>query len=120
MVEVLEAGNLVAQKLPRLSVIFSFRNEEANIPELLRRTRSVAQQETEHGTLSGYELIFVNDASTDGSLDLLSAQPTIRATFASSICRGPSGMIPACWLAWRRRAETLSSASMPISRIRRN
>jgi glycosyltransferase involved in cell wall biosynthesis len=71
MVEVLHSGDRVAQELPRLSVVFSFRNEESNIPELLRRTRSVAQREAQRGTLSGYELIFVNDASTDGSLELL-------------------------------------------------
>ena len=71
MVEVLDSGNRVAHVLPRLSVVFSFRNEEANIPELLHRTRSVLRREAERGTLSGYELIFVNDASTDGSFDLL-------------------------------------------------
>ncbi|HEX4071017.1 MAG TPA: glycosyltransferase family 2 protein [Planctomycetaceae bacterium] len=70
MVEVL-AGDRVAHELPRLSVVFSFRNEEANIPELLHRTRLVLRREAQRGTLSGYELIFVNDASTDGSLDLL-------------------------------------------------
>jgi glycosyltransferase involved in cell wall biosynthesis len=56
---------------PRLSVIFSFRNEEENIPELLQRVRSVLAAEIEQGNLSSYELIFVNDASTDRSLDLL-------------------------------------------------
>ena len=71
MVEVLDAGDRAVRELPRLSVVFSFRNEQANIPELLHRTRSVLRREAERGTLSGYELIFVNDASTDGSLDLL-------------------------------------------------
>jgi dolichol-phosphate mannosyltransferase len=71
MDEVLDAGDRAARELPRLSVVFSFRNEQANIPELLHRTRSVLRREAERGTLSGYELIFVNDASTDGSLDLL-------------------------------------------------
>ena len=47
-----------------LSVVFSFRNEEGIIDELLRRM---------HNALKGYdyELIFVNDDSTDGSLALL-------------------------------------------------
>ncbi|TLN13765.1 glycosyltransferase, partial [bacterium] len=51
----------------RLSIILSFRNEEGNIPELLRRLRSTLNQipELEH------ELIFVNDASTDNSLMML-------------------------------------------------
>jgi len=51
---------------PRLSVVLSFRNEAEVIPELLRRLeRAVSALE------GGYELIFVNDASDDGSLDLL-------------------------------------------------
>jgi len=58
-----EAGR---SSLMLLSVVFSFRNEEEVIPELIRRVR---------GTLDNlklrYELIFVNDASTDGSLELL-------------------------------------------------
>jgi glycosyltransferase involved in cell wall biosynthesis len=58
---------------PRLSVIVSFRNEEDNIPELLRRTRTTLQAEVRQGTLSSYELVFVNDASTDRSLELLEA-----------------------------------------------
>ena len=46
-----------------LSIVFSFRNEEKNIPELVERTTK---------TLSDfrnwkYELIFVNDCSTDNS-----------------------------------------------------
>ncbi|MBI2061779.1 MAG: glycosyltransferase family 2 protein [Nitrospirae bacterium] len=49
-----------------LSVVFSFRNEQAVIPELIRRVEAALDPLTPH-----YELIFVNDASTDGSLDLL-------------------------------------------------
>ena len=48
-----------------ISVVFSFRNEEKVIPELIHRVSSVLE------TLGEYELIFVNDASTDGSLELL-------------------------------------------------
>jgi dolichol-phosphate mannosyltransferase len=52
-----------------LSVVLSFRNEEAVLPELLRRLTS---------TLSPlgleYELVFVNDASDDGSLRLLAEE----------------------------------------------
>lgn len=50
-----------------LSVVFSFRNEEQNIPELVRRVseslRGVADLR--------YELIFVDDASTDRSKEIL-------------------------------------------------
>ncbi|MDO8426386.1 MAG: glycosyltransferase family 2 protein [Deltaproteobacteria bacterium] len=49
-----------------ISVVLSFRNEEETIPELVRRL---------HNSLSplgfDYELIFVNDSSTDRSLSVL-------------------------------------------------
>jgi len=54
-----------------LSVVFSFRNEEDVLPELIARTRKVIAQEQAQGTISSYELIFVNDASTDRSLEIL-------------------------------------------------
>jgi dolichol-phosphate mannosyltransferase len=50
-----------------VSVVFSFRNEEDNIPELVRR---VASAIAEIGGVA-YEMIFVNDDSADRSLDLL-------------------------------------------------
>jgi len=47
-------------------VVLSFRNEQEVLPELIARLREVM------GSLSlDYELVFVNDASTDGSLPLL-------------------------------------------------
>jgi dolichol-phosphate mannosyltransferase len=56
---------------PVLSVVLSFRNEADVIPELtLRLAKSL------EGAGIDYELIFVNDASTDGSLALLE---TLRA-----------------------------------------
>ena len=61
----------IAQHPARLSVIFSFRNEDAVIPELVRRTRQVLEGERSQGQVSGYELIFVDDASDDRSVDLL-------------------------------------------------
>ena len=49
-----------------LSVVLSFRNEQEVLDELIRRLRQTLDP------LDGdYELIFVNDASTDGSLELL-------------------------------------------------
>lgn len=49
-----------------ISVVFSFRNEEENLPVLIKRT-----QETIEKTGYEYEIIFVNDASTDRSLEIL-------------------------------------------------
>ncbi len=52
----------------QLSVVLSFKNEQAVIPELLRRlTLAIAPMKID------YELIFVNDASTDQSLNILTA-----------------------------------------------
>ncbi len=51
-----------------ISMIFSFRNEVENLPELIRRTRAVLE-----ATAYEHEMIFVNDDSNDGSLDLLLA-----------------------------------------------
>ncbi len=50
-----------------LSFVFSFRNEEENIPELVRRVTAVAESIAD----LRHEMIFVNDASTDNSLALL-------------------------------------------------
>jgi glycosyltransferase involved in cell wall biosynthesis len=49
-----------------LSVVFSFKNEAPVIPELIRRTELVLSKID-----WDYELIFVNDASTDASLEVL-------------------------------------------------
>jgi len=49
-----------------LSVIFSFRNEEDVLDELIKRLRLTLDSLNVR-----YELIFVNDASIDGSLELL-------------------------------------------------
>ncbi len=56
---------------PFLSIVFSFRNEQDVLPELLERVRSVMNEEKVQGLLKDYELIFVNDASTDRSVDIL-------------------------------------------------
>jgi dolichol-phosphate mannosyltransferase len=56
---------------PFLSVVLSFYNESAVIPELLRRLRTTLNGEIENGKIAKYELVFVNDRSTDGSVDLL-------------------------------------------------
>jgi dolichol-phosphate mannosyltransferase len=51
---------------PVVSIVFSFRNEEAVLEELVRRTT-----EALNTTSLPYELIFVNDTSTDRSLEIL-------------------------------------------------
>ena len=55
----------------KISVIFSFRNEAEVLPELIRRTRIVFKNALEAGMISSYELIFVDDASQDRSLEIL-------------------------------------------------
>ena len=52
-----------------VSIIFSFRNEEENLPELLSRITKMFDSHLESKYL--LELIFVNDFSTDNSLNLL-------------------------------------------------
>ena len=49
-----------------VSVVFSFKNEEAVIPELIRRLEATFSKVD-----FDYEIIFINDASTDASLELL-------------------------------------------------
>lgn len=56
---------------PSLSVVLSFRNEESVLPELLRQLRAVLRPLQAAGRLRSYELIFVNDLSSDGSEALL-------------------------------------------------
>lgn len=54
-----------------LSMVFSFRNEECVLPELIRRVRAVMGQVKADGLVDAYELIFINDASTDNSSRIL-------------------------------------------------
>ena len=51
---------------PLVSVVFSFRNERQNIPTLIARLDAMFAR-----TSVDYELLFVNDASDDGSLEAL-------------------------------------------------
>lgn len=51
---------------PRISIVIPFLNEEDNIPELYARLKSVLD-----GVGRSYELVFVDDGSTDGSFALL-------------------------------------------------
>lgn len=54
-----------------VSVVFSFYNEQEVLPELIRRTRAVFDLLIASGQIGDYELIFVNDASTDASEQIL-------------------------------------------------
>jgi len=56
---------------PILSIIFSFRNEEDVLQELISRVRAVLTKEKERNAIAGWELVFVNDASNDRSLEVL-------------------------------------------------
>jgi dolichol-phosphate mannosyltransferase len=51
---------------PLISVVFSFRNERQNIPTLIARLDAMFAP-----LPADYELLFVNDASNDGSLEAL-------------------------------------------------
>jgi dolichol-phosphate mannosyltransferase len=62
-----------ARSAPRISVVFSFYNEARVLPELIVRTRRTLAALCERGVVTGYEMVFVDDASTDGSLEVLSA-----------------------------------------------
>ena len=55
--------------MPLVSVVLSFRNEAENIPTLVARLAAMFAAEP-----VDYELVFVNDASTDRSLELLMAE----------------------------------------------
>ncbi|BAH73442.1 glycosyltransferase family 2 protein [Solidesulfovibrio magneticus] len=60
--------------LPYVSVVLSFYNEECVLPELLRRLRAVFREEIARESVRGYELIFVDDASTDNSAAVLNEE----------------------------------------------
>ena len=69
---------------PYVSIVFSFRNEEAVLEELLDRLHAVLEPAG-----VDYEFIFVNDASTDRSLEILTERakddPCIRVINMSSV-----------------------------------
>jgi len=114
---------------PLVSVVFSFRNEAETLPALVARVAAVLGAEP-----IDYELIFVNDASTDASMAMLvglrAANPRIKivnmsrrfgvaecARAGMAFARGdaviymdadlqdPPEVLPALLAAWRRGAE---------------
>ena len=69
-------------KQKKISIIFSFRNEEQTLKELYCRTQAVLERSN-----FLYEMIFVNDASTDSSrtilTDLASKDQSVKAVHLS-------------------------------------
>ena len=61
----------IPPKVLKISMIFSFRNEEDVLPELISRVRNVLKLEKDKGIVSSHELIFINDRSTDRSEEIL-------------------------------------------------
>lgn len=59
------------KKINKISVIYSFYNEENVIKDLLDRTRKTLSTILLKEMASNYEIIFVNDCSTDNSKNLL-------------------------------------------------
>jgi len=64
----------MSRQLSKISVVLSFYNEETVIPELLTRIRAVFGALIECRRIRDYELVFVNDDSTDGSLQCLQGE----------------------------------------------
>ena len=58
----------------KISVILSFLDEEEVLPELIKRLRNVFSNLKKKQIVSSYELIFVNDNSSDGSEKLLTSE----------------------------------------------
>lgn len=59
---------------PLISVVLSFYNEEQVLVELICRLRAVFRDLQGMGAIRGYELVFVNDDSTDRSLEILTEE----------------------------------------------
>lgn len=56
----------MSTKTPQISIVLPIYNEEKNIPVLYERLHKVLSE-----NFSDYEVIFINDGSSDGSLNLL-------------------------------------------------
>lgn len=62
------------RKFDKVSVVLSFYNESAVLPELIKRLRLVFSDLIASKILTSYELIFVNDNSTDDSESYLMSE----------------------------------------------
>ena len=65
---------MIKRTAPRISVVLSFYNEAAVLPELITRLRAVFLALQQAAKVSSYELIFVNDNSQDQSESYLRSQ----------------------------------------------
>ena len=83
----------------RLSVVFSFKNEEEVLPELLERMKHVLG-----GLDLDYEMIFVNDASLDLSLLILSQAAEHEERIKILTMTRSFGVTP-CFMAGIRHAQ---------------
>jgi dolichol-phosphate mannosyltransferase len=54
-----------------LSIVFSFRNEDEVLAELVERVRAAMGEARQKELINNYQMVFVNDASSDNSLALL-------------------------------------------------
>lgn len=84
---------------PSLSLVFSFRNEEFVLPVLLDRLKKTLDAA---GTT--YELLFVNDASTDGSLPILEKAARLDSKIKVLTMKERFGVVP-CLLAGMRYSQ---------------
>ena len=69
-----QVDEIITPKAIKVSMIFSFKNEEDVLPELILRVRNVLKLEKDKGLVSSHELIFINDRSTDRSEEILIEQ----------------------------------------------
>jgi glycosyltransferase involved in cell wall biosynthesis len=85
----------VSPEKAKLSVIFSFRNEEQNLPEAISRLGVILKQEIQDRHLGDYELVFIDDDSSDRSQEILNqagqADPRIKVVrmarnFGHDVC----------------------------------
>lgn len=64
----------MGREAAKISVVLSFYNEQSVLPELLQRLRAVFASLIESNIVGSYELIFVNDNSTDESEQYLRSE----------------------------------------------
>lgn len=65
---------MIDKQNPKISVVLSFYNEATIIPELLKRLRDVFAGLKAENAIRDYELVFVNDNSSDNSEAMLRAE----------------------------------------------
>src|SRR3989344_4944480 len=87
-----------------LSVVFSFWNEEEVLPELITRVRKILRGEEMQNYIDAYELIFVNDASTDNSLAILTKEAEAEGDIKIITMSRNWGAVP-CILAGMQHAK---------------